>query len=501
MSLPGTSVSILDNGLGVSTPATSRPCVIGVASAGAIATPTLISNQRQLRDTFGTDGPLVDAVGYILSLAGGPVVCVRATGGVAATYDAASTDALAASSGAGVDNEVNVAVADSAPKNDYLVQLAIVAGGTVGQTTFTYSLDGGISASPVASAGATVNLGDSGVQLHFETGTTAPYVAGATYGTYAKAARMSPTNLGAAFDALDTSLLAFDFVALAGAGGTAGEQATLASTLSSRLASFVTKDKFQGAIISAADDEMASGSTPAAVLTALANFVDSRIAFAYGKFSAAPPFLKPGRSAPNMPAAHAVAMRAAGNVISTDLAQTSGAASVGALPGALSLTHDEFLAEAGLDNAKISTLRTYAQLQGFYITNCNLKSAVSSDFEFWQHRRIMDRACAIVSREHSLLISSSVLTKTDGTGSLTEFSAQSIEKRVQRALDNELGSGARILGPAAIDGTIGHVSDSRYQVDRSNNVLATKTLIATISIVPRGYLKHLEATISYRLAV
>jgi hypothetical protein len=131
----------------------------------------------------------------------------------------------------------------------------------------------------------------------------------------------------------------------------------------------------------------------------------------------------------------------------------------------------------------------------------NLKSGVGSDFEFWQHRRIMDLACRIVSEQHSLLISSSVITKVDGTGSLAEFSAQAIEKRVQRALDNLIGSATRGVGPVTIDGTTGHVTDIRYQVDRTNNVLSTKTLIATVSIVPRGYLKFLEATLSYKLSV
>lgn len=502
MALPSTSVTILDNGLGVSSPATSRPCVIGPCAAGPTNAPTLVSNQRQLREIFGEHGPLVDAVGYILTNAGGPVLAIRSAGSVAATYDNASTDALASSSGAGVDNEINVAVADSAPKNDYELLVTIATGGALAATTFTYSLDGGFSTSPVLAAGATINLGSSGVQLHFEAGTTAPFVAGATYATYAKAARMDATDLGAAFDAIEGSLLTFDFLALAGAGGTAGEQAALASTCSSRLATLLnTFDRFYGVMLSAGDDGMASGATAGQVLAATSALADSRLALVYGKHRSPAPIAITGRALPLLPGAVAAAMRGAGNLISTDLAQTSGAASVGALPGCLALSHDEFLDQAGLDDAKIGTLRTYPNLTGFYLTNVWLKSNVGSDFEFWQHRRIMDQACAVVSREHSLLISSSVLTKTDGTGSLTEFSAQQIEKRVQRALDNVLGSGVRVTGPASIDGTIGHVSDVRYQCDRQNNVLATKTLIATVSIVPRGYLKALEATLSFKLAV
>ena len=467
---------------------------MGVASAGAVDTPTLISNQRQLKETFGLHGPLVDAVGYILDHAGGPVVATRLTGSAAATYDGASTDAMTASSGAGEDNEVNVAVADSAPKNDYDVLLTIVEGGGRTASTFTYSLDGGQTNSPALAAGATIALGDSGVELHFEVGTTAPYVAGATYATVAKCARPDATNLGTAFDAIEQSLLRFDFLVLAGAGGTAGEQVTLASTCSTRLAAlFNTFDRPYGLIMSAGDDDAAD------VLTAWASFTDSRVARMYGHFRTAPVFAITGRALPNQPNLNFAAMRAAGNVISTDLAQTDGAASVGAAPGAVSISHDEFLNEAGLNDAKIGTMRTYPNLTGFFLTNVCLASPVGSDFEFWQHRRIMDLACKIVSEQHSRLVSSSVIVKNDGTGSLTEFAARSIEKKVQRALDNVIGSATRGVGPTAIDGTIGHVVEIRYQVDRSNNVLSTKTLIATVSIVPRGYLKNLEATLSYKL--
>lgn len=496
MALPGITNNVLDGGLGVSTPASSIPLVFGASQSGTANVPTLISNQRQLKDTFGLYGPLVDNVGHILDLAGGPVVACRTTASIAATYDGGSTDALAASSGAGADNEINLAIADGSPVNDFDLIFTIVSGGTVGQTTFTYSLDGGSTQSPLTSAGATVAIGDSGVVAHFEAGSSAAYVAGATYGTTAKCARPNATNIGTAFDAIEDTLLEYDFLVMAGAGGTAGEMATNFSTISTRIAALLsTYDKPMRCMMSPGDD------TAANVLTAFSALTQSRIALVYGKEKVAPVFSQIGRSLPNLPAVCGASMRAAGNVISTDLAQTSGAASVGALPGVVSITHNEFLAEAGLNTAKIGTLRTYPNLTGFYLTNVLLKSAAGSDFEFWQHGRIMDQACRVVSQQHSLLISSSVITKNDGTGSLTEFAAQAIEKKVQRALDNVIGSAIRGIGPTAVDGTIGHVSDIRYQVDRTNNVLSTKTLVATVAIVPRGYLKTLIATLSFKLSV
>ena len=147
MALPGVTNTILDGGLGVTTPATSRPHVVGPCASGPLNTPTLISNQRQLKDTFGTLGPLVDCVGYILDNAGGPVLVTRTADSVAATYDGGTSATIVASSGGGTDNELNVIVATSEPKVDADVVVTITQGGARGAMKFTYSLDGGASTS------------------------------------------------------------------------------------------------------------------------------------------------------------------------------------------------------------------------------------------------------------------------------------------------------------------------------------------------------------------
>ena len=495
MALPGITNTILDGGLGVTSPASSRPHVIGVADSGPVDTPTLISNQRQLKETFGTHGPLVDCVGYILDNAGGPVLVTRTQSSTAATYDGGTSAEIAASSGGGTDNAINVIVATSAPKLDADVVVEIQTGGARGAMTFTYSLDGGETESPVTAGATTVALGDTGITLEFDDGAVNPYVAGTTYSFEARAAMYDSTDLGTAFDAIELSNLTFDFLVFAGRAATASAAATLFSTIATQMAAFQSADRYYRAIMSAGED------TAANALTAFSALTSNRVAVLHGQFRSAPVFGVPGRGAPFLPASYAAAMRAAGNVMSTDLAQTFGADSVGALPGATEIDHNEYTENAGLDDAKIGTLRTYANLVGFYITNVWLKSASGSDFEFWQHGRMMDEACKVVSARHSELISSNVVVKADGSGSLVEFAALGIEKKVQRSLDAVIGSALRGIGPTTVDGSTGHVSDQRYQVDRTNNVLSTKELIATVSLVPRGYLKRLTTTLSYKLAV
>lgn len=498
MALPGITNTILGNGLGVTTPATSRPHVLGACESGVENVPTLISNQRQLRETFGAHGPLIDCIGYILDHAGGPVLATKTTDGVAATYDGGTTSAVVASVGGGADNEINLAIATSAPKNDFNVVVTIVTGGVLAATTFTYSLDGGVSDSPATAALVSTALADTGITLEFEAGSTDAYVAGATYSFECKAPHYTSANLSTAFTATALSVLTFDYFVFAGEAVSGAEAATLFSAVSTALASAVTTDKYYGAILGAGDD------TPANILTAQNGLTDARIAVVQGSFRTAPVFGTVGRSLPHLPSLNLAAARAAGNVMSTDLAQTAGASSVGPARGAPldGLTHNEYTENAGLDDAKIGSMRTYAQgAQGVFLTNVHMKSPSGSDFEYWQHRRIMDEACKVISAYHISLVSSSVVVKTDGSGSLAEFAAQSIEKGAQRLLDSVIGAAARDIGPSAISGRPGHVTDIAYQVDRTNNLLSTKELIATVSIIPFGYLKRLTTTFSYKLAI
>lgn len=494
MALPGSTQIILDGGLGVTTPASSIAHCIGVCESGSQNVPTLISNQRQLKETFGTYGPLIDAVGLILAQSGGPVVVTRTLESTPATYDGGATGNMVASAGAGADNEINLAVATTAPKAAFELKVTIVVGGALAATTFTYSFDDGKTTSPVLAAGASILLGASGVTLEFEAGASAAYVAGALYTSVVAPAHYTVGDLATAFVQTDASLLDWDYFVFAGEADTAANAATIFATISAKMDALINSDAYFRAIMGA------GLGTAAAALTAWAAIVGSRVAVVFGGARVSPVFPTTGRGLPVLPALNFAAMRAAGNVMSTDLAQTFGAASVGPLSGASDLLHNEFTANAGLDAKKVGTQRTYSNLAGVFMTNVWLKSPDGSDFQYWQHGRMMDEACKAVSKKHTQLISSSVITKADGTGSLTEASALAIEAFVQRELDVVIGSALRLVGPNAIDGTTGHVSDIKYQVDRTNNVLSTNELIATVAIVPRGYLKTLTATLSYSLS-
>jgi len=133
--------------------------------------------------------------------------------------------------------------------------------------------------------------------------------------------------------------------------------------------------------------------------------------------------------------------------------------------------------------------------------NANMKSPTGSDFQFWQHRRIMDEACKTVTRVGESLLGRLFACKTDGSGALTELSAIRIEREIQRALDITIGSQARRKGPTVVDGTIGHVSDQKYVVDRQFNSLSTNKIVGTFTMVPNTYAKEISTTLSFGLTI
>jgi hypothetical protein len=498
MALPGVSQLIQDGGLGVVTPATSTAHVIGDCESGALNTPTVIANQTQLSAIFGRNGAAVEAAGNILNFSGGPLVMTRTATSVAATYGGGATDNMVSDLTPGVDNEINLAVATSAPKDDYEIVVNIIVGGALAATTFQYSLDGGQTFSPTLPAAASVVLGDSGVTLEFEAGATAAYVAGASYTGSSKGPIYNATDLSGAFTAINLSPLPFDFYVFAGEQATAAASVLIFSAVATQLTGDASsRDRYLRAIMGAGDE---SAATALAAFNAVSS---ERICVSYGNRRKSPAFSGVGRAAPRLPALNRVAALAAANEMSTDLAKTFGASTVGVDPGvsSTSLSHNEFTQNAGLHDAKIGTMRTYTNLQGAFVTSAPLKSGVGSDFTDWQFGRIIDEACKVVSIQHTNILNSAVEVKADGSGQITEVAAQGIEKRVQRALDNVIGASLRQVGPTNVEGGIGHASEVSYQVDRTTNVLSTKVVTATVSIVPFGYAKQITTTLSFALAV
>ena len=83
--LPGIRTNVQDGGLGmVADAADGQRAIIGVSSKGPLGVPVSFSDPTQVVVKLGV-GPLASAVVWQLTKAGGSVVAVRSTAGIART--------------------------------------------------------------------------------------------------------------------------------------------------------------------------------------------------------------------------------------------------------------------------------------------------------------------------------------------------------------------------------------------------------------------------------
>lgn len=225
MTLLNASLAIADGGLGILAAGQLPVAVVGCSSAGTAATPTEVDTLAGLVATFGR-GPLVEAAAQVLSLAGGPVYCVRAaTDAAGSKSSAVGIGTGSASPGSATANGSNTSSAVPAlggtPVDAYRVRITVVAGGSniAANPTVKVSLDGGLSylATAVAVASATA-IGDTGLTISWTDGTfvaadywTASATPAAVTGT------STPAITGTPVDAYDVRMK----VATAGASLTA----------------------------------------------------------------------------------------------------------------------------------------------------------------------------------------------------------------------------------------------------------------------------------------
>jgi len=115
--------------------------------------------------------------------------------------------------------------------------------------------------------------------------------------------------------------------------------------------------------------------------------------------------------------------------------------------------------------------------QGPYINNALLLSPSGSDYVFWQHARVMNRACEIVFQILTNRLSQGV--KRDlATGFILDEDAEEIEGLVQAELDKQLV-------------TPGRVSGARFVLSRTDDLTsnAGATLSGEVQIAPLAYVK------------
>lgn len=467
--LPSVVINEQDGALGVQPSGASYFAIVGVSDSGPIATPAAFSRTQDVIANYGA-GPLVEAACYYINAYNRPVLLSRATGSVTATESTIDVTGVTGTS-------VVTAGADTTANDDYEVGFRVITGGTVGTTGITYvtTLDGFRSLSAVTALGTANTItvpGSGGVGFALAAGTL---VAGdsAKYRTIAP--NWSASDLTAAITALKVGTSPWDVLSVVGP-----IDATAFASIATAFAGMPEKAWIGHTRIPNV------GETESAYKTAL-DGIFSSLATTVGMLCAGSAKISSAVSGRlyKRPISFAVAPLAATVSHEIDIS----AIDVGNLPGVVIKDangnpdeHDEAV-NPGLDDSRFTVLRTWDGEQGVYVCNSRIFSSSGSDFQWFQHRRVINLLKRSTRIYFQRRLSQPI--KVDGkTGFILESEAVAME-----AACNAIIRGVIMAKPMASAGAFGPFSFIR--VDRTTNLLSGSDLLIQEGLVPLFYPKRI----------
>lgn len=478
MTLPYQSLSIRDPGLGGVGSAARPLALVGVASSGSTTVPTVTNNPATVTATYGR-GRLVDVALEVLASGAGPVTLLRVAG------DAVGVASAVTHTGTG-DGEAVVAELDSGCYVRASVRIEVLSSGALGVATVRYSCDAWTgNPSPTYSAPVVVPV--SGVVTLAALGLTVTFdddlLVGDTY-TFTVTEDYYASTVPASAGAILRSYNTWEDLVLTGNAASAADAATMAAAAATQQATLLSTWRRFVRVLCGAGLGVASG-VPSAFASTVGRFCSA----GYGFVGAPNAQAEEGRGIFELGQHEMAGIASANNLISTDLARTALASTgTGAIIGATYITHDDFQEGSLLDNARISTFRTFPGVIGFFIGNQRMLSSAPTDFRYWQHAGCMLVACReTYLGQHPYL---STGQRTEPSGAINPSDAKSIERGVRSRYE------ATLLNPKNAEGTIGHVSDVSYTL-LAPDLLTTEAAETEVRIRPLGYLKFFSTTLQY----
>lgn len=487
MSVQGVNIVVADNGLGQTPPGQGNEMVvIGCSSAGTANVPITSTNPADFITANGY-GPGPQLAASIASRTGNPVCFVKA----ATVSNGSNTTVTKTGTGS------SAVTLTGNPNDTYYGLITVTQGGTIGVNgiQFTVSLDAGRSIYQTVSLGTanTYLIPNTGVTVNFGAGTL---VTGDTLAWVSTEPLWNDAGISSAMQALWT--LPSTFLDIAITGNATGADV---SAFDGYMTTLFNKRRFSRMLTNARDAVWGGTSTEteAAWTTSIAadhvNDSTTRVSVSAGHYNLISPV---DQVQYRRPLSWFAAVRDSAVAIQVDLGRVAD----GALPQMVIPTktsgwpfgapnansadgfiyHDESV-NPGLDAARFLTAWSLTGLPGFFIKNPNLMAPPGSDFNWLQHGHVIDVACAIWYLYAVNLLSDSVrVNKT--TGFILEQDAQAIERAGTARLRDAL------LAPGA-------VSDVFATVSRTDNILSTSTITTTVSVIPLGYVKSVNTTITF----
>lgn len=485
MTLPSQSITIRDPGLGVVAPATALPLIMGVCSASRENELAAVNSIADLAEGW-QDGPLVQDGARVLSESGGPILVCQIEGDVAGTNSSVTKTAA--------DSSTGTVTLSGAPYDSFDGRVEITKTGALGVAKFRYTLDAQSIDSTIrptfspeltVPSGGTYVIPNSGITLTFVPGAGPVLFEAGDVHTWTST---EPYFTGTAVNAAMTAAFShparrWRFQHVAGNVPDASDAAAIAAALATHMQTAEGAFRYTSTFLDAG-----SGDTTTNLATAFAAFESRRVGPAYGQIVRAS--LKPfvGFSRPRRSMLAEKSARAAANLISTALHRVAS----GALSGVMAIGHDEYQAP-GVDDLRISTVRTWPGRPGFYLSRGRIASPPGSDFQFTHNRFVMDVACATVVSAQQAWIGKSFRTTSQGT--LDPLDAEDMRQDVLKQLR------AQLTEPMNAEGKRGHVSALDYRIDLTNNILISGQILTEVAIRPLGYGDFFVTQIGFQVDV
>lgn len=473
--IPNVFFEFPNNGLGLTPLAPSNIlAVFGASSLGDINTPTSIGGSPLNVSTQFGYGPGASLAANLIQ--SGATVVFTKVDSTPATPSAVTH----------VGTGVSVMTVTGTPFDRYDVIVEVLRAGTAGtdpEPGFRTTLDGGRTWSKEIRMPADRTYegleATTGLVLNF---TAATLVVGDTYTFTVAAPTVIAADVVDALVALRQTTEPFSLVYVVGAF-----DRTDTATIVDTVATFIPKKKFCRVITETVD---AGVDTEA---DWMADLADDFAGFESDLASVAAGYIGIRDVLTNAVLWRSIgqlaAIRAALVQVSRDLAAVAdgplppykGAVPVDGTPAPGCFVHDEELVP-GLNADRFMTIRSAVGLNGYYITNPNVMSGPTSDYDLLQFGRVADLCAYYTNIFFTQQLSNDILLNPSN-GRILEKEAKSLEQGNNSANDQLTANQ--------------NVSALRTVVSRVDNLITTRTLNVSVQLVPKGYLKVINVTIAF----
>jgi len=481
--LPSISITKTDGGTGVVRPSDTGVLAIIAPAAGGTANQAETFLRTDVAGSEFTGGPLVEVAAYALPVTQNPVMLVKGT--------ASTAGAFGSFTHVGTGATVATAHSGSHPYDEYNVLVTCTLGGTIGTgpVSVKYSLDGGLTQSAEVALGTATSLTipDTGITIDF---TAATIVTGDTFAVQTTAPVDTNTDITNALEALRTTQSPWECVLVHDVA-----DATTVSTVDSWLSALALVGKFKIAVLTARPRTIGT-ETEAQYKTALQGIFGSSVSNSIVLCADVGDVVSPvpGKATTGITQARPVGWAVAARLMRIPIGRDAAFVDDGPVPG-FKITdtrnnvkyHDEYF-NPGLDDLRLTVLRSWDGLQGAYINNANLLSSSGSDYVYAQHARIVNRASEIafqiLTKQLSRGVAKNPKAGPNGERYIAEHDALRIEGAANDAIRQELST---------------QVDDIKFILSRTDDISSNQgaTVHGQIEAVSFAYIKKFAVTVGF----